>query len=190
MMYRSRRALPRYRRGPLMLFVAVLAAAALAGPARAFDLSRWPEPAAVNGARSEVVSFPSHSPFTLREVGRGADEDPPTPARAALFLPEAASAANPAPAVVLLHGAAGVLSTREITYAGQFAAMGVAALVVNAFGARRDRLPQPGAHRRAGRPERDRGRLGGVLRRDRARCHRRADQPLATAQTPRPWICG
>jgi dienelactone hydrolase len=140
MMYRSRRALPSHCRGLLILFVAILAAAAApAGPARAFDLSRWPDPAAITGVSSELVSYPSHSPFTLREVGRGAEQDPPTPARAALFLPETASAANPAPAVVLLHGAAGVLSTREITYAGQFAAMGVAALVVDAFGARRDR---------------------------------------------------
>ena len=84
-------------------------------------------------------SYPSHSPFTLHEVGRGDEEDPPTAARLGLFLPENATAANPVPAVVLLHGAAGVLGIREITYAGQFAAMGVAALVVDAFGARRDR---------------------------------------------------
>jgi dienelactone hydrolase len=43
------------------------------------------------------------------------------------------------PTVVLLHGSGGVLSTRELTYAPQLAKMGVAALVVDVFGARRDR---------------------------------------------------
>lgn len=42
------------------------------------------------------------------------------------------------PAVVLLHGATGVLESRGLTYGRQFAAMGVAALVVDSFGARRE----------------------------------------------------
>jgi dienelactone hydrolase len=41
--------------------------------------------------------------------------------------------------VVLRHGSSGVLEEREVTYARQLAAMGVAALVVDTFGARRDR---------------------------------------------------
>ncbi len=64
---------------------------------------------------------------------------PPTEARAALFLPDGASAENPAPAVVLRNGAAGVLGSRELTYGAQFSEMGVAALVIDAFGALRDR---------------------------------------------------
>ncbi|NBB84439.1 MAG: dienelactone hydrolase, partial [Alphaproteobacteria bacterium] len=44
----------------------------------------------------------------------------------------------PWPAVVLVHGAGGVIGARERTYARQFAAMGVAALVIDAFAARRD----------------------------------------------------
>jgi dienelactone hydrolase len=43
------------------------------------------------------------------------------------------------PAVVLLHGSGGVLPTRELTYAPQLARLGVAALVVDSFAARRDR---------------------------------------------------
>jgi dienelactone hydrolase len=140
MIYRSRRALPRHGRKTSLL-VAIISAIGFAQSASAqgFDLSRWPDPAEITGVNSAIVSYPSHSPFTLREVGRGAEEDPPTPARAGLFVPQGATADNPVPAVVLLHGAAGVLSAREIAYAGQFAAMGVAALVVDAFGARRDR---------------------------------------------------
>ena len=138
--YPSVRTVPIRRLVILLIIVAAwLAAGAPPASSQAFDLSRWPDPASIASANGEIISFPSHSPFTLREVGAGPEEDPPTPARAALFLPPGASPADPAPAVVLLHGAAGVLGSREMTYAGQFAAMGVAALVVDAFGARRDR---------------------------------------------------
>jgi dienelactone hydrolase len=39
----------------------------------------------------------------------------------------------------MLHGSAGVLAARELTYGKQLASMGIAALVIDAFGARRDR---------------------------------------------------
>ncbi|MEP4378783.1 MAG: dienelactone hydrolase family protein [Alphaproteobacteria bacterium] len=107
--------------------------------ADAVDLTVWPDHATMNGQRGERVIYPSHSPFTLWEVGKSDSLDPPTDAHAVLFLPEDASAASPVPAVVLLHGAAGVLGSRELTYGAQFAEMGVAALVVDAFGARRDK---------------------------------------------------
>ncbi len=103
------------------------------------DLSEWPDHTAISASQGERVTYPSHSPFTLWEVGKSAELDPPTDARATLFLPDSASAEAPVPAVVLLHGAAGVLSARELTYGAQFAEMGVAALVVDAFGARRDK---------------------------------------------------
>lgn len=117
----------------------ILTALAVPAAAEPVDLTDWPDHATITGARGELVSYPSHSPFTLWEVGKSEMLDPPTDARAALFLPENASAAAPVPAVVLLHGAAGVLGSRELTYGAQFAEMGVAALVVDAFGARRDR---------------------------------------------------
>ena len=50
-----------------------------------------------------------------------------------------ASAAARVPAVVLVHGAAGVQDARDLTYGRQLAAMGVAALSVDAFASRRDR---------------------------------------------------
>lgn len=99
----------------------------------------WPQEAALAGIAGASVSFPSHSPFALADVGRGAERDPPTIARGTLFLPREASAAEPVPAVVMLHGASGVLPERELTYGRQLAAMGAAALVVDSFGARRDR---------------------------------------------------
>jgi len=99
----------------------------------------WPEATQIADIAGQPVTFPSHSPFTLADVGAGPEVDPPTTAHGTLFLPSAASASDPAPAIVLLHGAAGVLGAREGTYARQFAAMGVAALIVDSFAARRDR---------------------------------------------------
>lgn len=58
---------------------------------------------------------------------------------ATLFMPPGASAARKVPAVVILHGAAGVRGPREMTYGRQLASFGIAALVVDAFAARRDR---------------------------------------------------
>ena len=46
--------------------------------------------------------------------------------------------AAPVPAVILLHGASGVRGAREQTYGRQLAAMGIAALVIDAFAPRRD----------------------------------------------------
>lgn len=122
------------------VFLAALAAA-VTGPGRAETAlaTSWPQEAALAGITGAAVTFPSHSPFSPADVGGGDEVDPPTPARATLFMPPGASAASPAPAVIMLHGASGVLPERELTYGRQFAAMGVAALVIDAFGARRDR---------------------------------------------------
>lgn len=119
--------------GPAVLAVVLAARAAPdLGPP-------WPAPEEVADREGKAIEFSSHSPFTLFHVGKNAGEDPPTTGIGTLFLPDGASPQAPAPAVVMLHGAAGVLSAREMTYGRQLAAMGVAALVVDAFAARRDR---------------------------------------------------
>jgi len=41
--------------------------------------------------------------------------------------------------VIMLHGSGGLLWPRERTYGAQFAAMGITALAVDSFAARRDR---------------------------------------------------
>lgn len=119
--------------------LACAAAMLVPSAAHGFGLSLpWPDPDADAGGGREI-SFPSTSPFGIADVGRGPEVEPATTAEGTLFLPESASAAAPVPAVVLLHGAAGVLDAREMTYARQFAARGVAALVVDVFAPRRDR---------------------------------------------------
>jgi dienelactone hydrolase len=109
----------------------------LAAPAQAFP-DVWPEPDSLYAIQGEPVSFPSTSPFTLADVAIPKD-NPPTAAVATYFRPHAATPARRAPAVIMLHGSGGVLSAREMTYGRQFAAMGIGALVIDAFAARRDR---------------------------------------------------
>lgn len=131
------------RRRALLAFSLVFSVASLAAPGmvRASpDLALpWPEQFSGDGAAGQPVTFPSHSPFTFSDVGGEPDVDPPTKAQATLFLPAGASRDAPVPAVILLHGASGVTGAREHTYARQFARRGVAALVVDVFGARRER---------------------------------------------------
>jgi dienelactone hydrolase len=99
----------------------------------------WPDPATLGDLPGFAVSWPSHSPFAPDDIGRGPKDDPPTTAQGRLYLPPGGHAPRSVPAVVLLNGSGGILASRELTYAPQLARMGVAALVVDAFGARRDR---------------------------------------------------
>jgi dienelactone hydrolase len=122
----------------LALLLALPFCAPPAGAETAHRLAVWPSMEEIADVRGEEITFPSHSPFGLADVGAGPAEDPPAEAEGTLFLPKSASAAAPVPAVVLVHGASGVQSAREMTYGRQLAGMGIAALVVDAFGARRD----------------------------------------------------
>jgi dienelactone hydrolase len=98
-------------------------------------LEPWPNGDSLHEIISEPVIFPSHSPFALEDVGAGPEDDPPTEAVGILYLPTKID--RPVPAVILLHGASGVRGAREQTYGRQFAAMGIAALVIDAFAPRR-----------------------------------------------------
>ncbi|WP_420391298.1 dienelactone hydrolase family protein [Acuticoccus sp.] len=116
---------------PLLAFVALLAALSSL-PARAdLDVSgRW-QTGDVAPIRLAVEST---SPFGLSDAATGAA--PPTTASVAFYPAVGASADDPAPAVVLLHGAGGVGGAREGRYARELAAQGVAVAVVDVFGAR------------------------------------------------------
>ncbi|MEO1103979.1 MAG: hypothetical protein AAFW98_09670, partial [Pseudomonadota bacterium] len=88
----------------------------------------WP----TAGPQGNRVSVTSASPFTLYDVA-----DAPAQEAHVTFTPAVgASADNPAPAVILLHGAGGVSSSREGRYAREFAAQGVAVAVIDVFRAR------------------------------------------------------
>jgi dienelactone hydrolase len=95
----------------------------------------WPSGAALELLPGDSVRFPSTSPFNPVELDGTA---PPAQASGTLFVPKGSHRPRSIPAVILLHGSAGVIHAREITYARQYAGMGVAALVIDTFGARRD----------------------------------------------------
>src|SRR3546814_10530405 len=72
-------------------------------PAAGADLAQWPGTDDLSHVAGAPVTFPSHSPFTLWDVGKGEALDPPTEAQGMLFLPPDASFDAPVPAVILLH---------------------------------------------------------------------------------------
>jgi dienelactone hydrolase len=83
------------------------------------------------------VALASSSPYLLTDIDR--KRAPATTVHGTLFLPPGPHAPHSLPAVVMLHGSSGVLEARELTYGKQLAAMGIAVLVVDSFGGRRDR---------------------------------------------------
>ncbi|MFI4987915.1 MAG: dienelactone hydrolase family protein [Alphaproteobacteria bacterium] len=124
-----------------VLLAALMAAAAASvgtAAAQVRPADPWPDPASLSGVAGEDVAFPSSSPFAPEDIGRKGD-DPPTTALGRLYLPPGRHAGDRVPAVILLHGAGGVIADRELTYAPQLAAMGIAGLVIDSFAARRDR---------------------------------------------------
>ncbi|MEM8854342.1 MAG: dienelactone hydrolase family protein [Pseudomonadota bacterium] len=113
-------------------FGMLLGALVAASPASAvLDPSGdWPS-APISGERVDVDST---SPFGLADVG---GEDVPATQAVVTFYPAVgASAQEPAPAVILLHGAGGVSRAREGRYAQELAAQGVAVAVIDIFRAR------------------------------------------------------
>jgi dienelactone hydrolase len=96
----------------------------------------WPDPATITNVRVEDISFPTSSPFSPRAAMAG--HAPATLGRARLFLSDNATDDHSTPAVVLLHGAAGLVYERGEVYGPQLASMGVAVMVVDTYGARRD----------------------------------------------------
>lgn len=121
---------------PLLLLPLLLAALTMPADASVHITDPWPDPAVTDGTQVEPVTFPSLSPFTPGAVMRR--NLPPTTAIGTLYLPRGAPD-HATPAVVLLHGAAGRVAERGAVYGQQLAAMGIAALVIDTFGARRDR---------------------------------------------------
>jgi dienelactone hydrolase len=104
--------------------------------AAAAGFAHWPDPSEVAAIAGTPVTFPSHSPYTLHDVGKGPEADPPIDAVGTLYLPAVTD--MPVPAVVMLHGASGLRGRREETYGRQLAGMGIAVLVLDAFAPRRD----------------------------------------------------
>jgi len=97
----------------------------------------WPNGSMIERIEGQEVTFPSASPFSPAEFGDLAAA-PKATAQATLFLPPGRHKPRSLPAVIMLHGSGGLQSARELTYGRQFAAMGVAALAIDVFAARRE----------------------------------------------------
>jgi dienelactone hydrolase len=120
----------------LAVLIGVCAAMHAAAAPRWRIVDPWPPKESADGVRVEAVSFPSSNAFTPAKLLHG--EPKPMLAVATLYMPPGAAPDHTTPAVVFLHGAAGMVAARSETYGRQLAAMGIAALTIDTFGARRD----------------------------------------------------
>jgi dienelactone hydrolase len=92
----------------------------------------WPDPDAVQSVRMETITFQSSDPFVPRDIGRTRTRT----VRGILYLP-ATAPYRATPAVVMLHGSAGMIHDRA-KYGPQLASMGIAVLLVETYDSRRD----------------------------------------------------
>ncbi|HJS84115.1 MAG TPA: dienelactone hydrolase family protein [Acetobacteraceae bacterium] len=93
----------------------------------------WPDLPSVRGVQQEAVTFRSSDPFVPAAIPRA----PARTVSGLLFLPADAGPNHATPAVVMLHGSAGMIADRA-KYGPQLAAMGVAVLLVKTYDSRRD----------------------------------------------------
>jgi dienelactone hydrolase len=102
-------------------------------PAVAFQFTDpWP---AVDSASipPQEIQFPSSDPFSPADIGHA----PTRTVRGLLFMPPGARPDHSTPAVVMLHGSAGLIADRA-KYGPQLAAMGIAVLLVETYDSRKD----------------------------------------------------
>jgi len=116
------------------LLVAAMLLVIGASPAMSFRIvNPWPDPATVRNVREERVTFRSSDPFAPSDIGSA----PERSISSVLFLPTDARPKRAIPAVVMLHGSAGMIYDRA-KYGPQLAAMGIAVLLVETYDSRRD----------------------------------------------------
>jgi dienelactone hydrolase len=116
------------------LLIVILLLLSDAGPAMSFRIvNPWPDPATVRGVREEAVTFESSDPFAPNDIGHA----PARTVRGLLFLPASTTSNHATPAVVMLHGSAGMVYERA-KYGPQLASMGIAVLLVETYNSRRD----------------------------------------------------
>jgi dienelactone hydrolase len=83
-----------------------------------------------------IVGFPSFNAKTSQDIANGGATAVKQSSGGFLVLPPTASAENPVPAVVILHGSGGDWSGHSVAMANYLAKHGIAALTVDTFAAR------------------------------------------------------
>jgi dienelactone hydrolase len=100
-----------------------------ATPAMSFRIADpWPNPGSVPGVRQEQVTFQSSDPFVPADIGRA----PSRLVKGLLFLPPDTTPDHGTPAVIMLHGSAGLIYDRA-KYVPQLASMGIAVLLIETY---------------------------------------------------------
>ncbi|WJG10048.1 dienelactone hydrolase family protein [Aliiglaciecola sp. LCG003] len=100
------------------------------------DFPDYPAPTELNATSSGEVYFSSVTPGDCKWLILADQILLATTVKAQLFLPAGASATQPVPAMVIIHGSGGILPSREIAYGKWMASQGIAGLVVNSYAAR------------------------------------------------------
>ena len=98
------------------------------------DFPDLPAPQTVleSGQEGDIY-FPTKSPYDFSILLNGYDTALATTGKGHLVLPKGASANNPVPAMIILHGSGGILPEREMNYAKLFARNGIAGFVVDYY---------------------------------------------------------
>jgi len=100
------------------------------------DFPDYPAATKVLEKTQGEVYFSSHTPGDYKWLVLPNQKRETTIVKAQLFLPKGASASNPVPAMVILHGSGGILPSREIAYGQWMADHGIAGLVIDTYAAR------------------------------------------------------
>jgi len=101
------------------------------------EFPSFPAPAkSLHGDQQGELYFASATPFDLDVIFDGMGNAIPTTGVGTLFLPEGASAENPVPAMVILHGSSGIKPGREMEYGQLLSDHGIAGFVVNYYAPR------------------------------------------------------
>ena len=103
------------------------------------EMPDLPEPATELTAKSEgKIYFATKSPYDFSRLLTGYDKLPSHSGVGELFMPDGASADNPVPAIIVLHGSGGIRAEREYEYAKIFNDLGIAAFVLDYYTPRGD----------------------------------------------------
>ena len=86
--------------------------------------------------QSGAIYFPTRSPYDFSELLTNYDAALQHTGMGQLTLPPGASAEQPVPAMIIVHGSGGIAEERENTYARLFAEHGIASLVIDYYAAR------------------------------------------------------
>lgn len=98
------------------------------------EIPELPEPAeSLSADSSGTLYFKTKSPYDFSRLLTGFDQLPTHNGMGELYLPKGASAENPIPAIIILHGSGGIKQEREPIYAKMFNDLGIAAFVVDYY---------------------------------------------------------